>query len=359
MECAPRFAPPTNSGQGCLPFGGLPSDSEFHGEALSFSSLPTSQFALKPSTSDLSGDAQCDYLEQLSRSQHRKLIGDSRTPGGSPNPSTPSSADGRSTPGFSMPPQMSSFHPPTSSSSASFQMHTKQHHDPSRASLSVADSKTIILTSAKQQPLPQPPKSKVDTPVAPFTPPPSSHPSPAPFTHPTPAPPKDSLKTHLPPEDSSIRTHPSSSPFSSLNGPSHCILKLNSPQWVADISRTGSSSKATCKITVETALLITSQLMEHAEAVKKEDGGQATKAPPTPTQRDPAPPPPPTQLTSPPPPRVENILPNATEKRGVVSLQQNSRRTVPSNGSSFPELFHSATRRLSETERGLKQALAG
>lgn len=365
VECSSRPVPSTISTPGGLAFGGFTSDLEFQGEALSFSSLPTSLFALKPSTSDLSGDAQCDYYEQISRAQHRRLVGDSR---GSPNPATPSSGDGRSTPNFPMTLPMGTF--PSSS-----QPHTKPHHDhradPSRASLSVADSKTIILTSAKQQqPLPPPPppqqpqKPKMETASAPFTPSPSL-PSAAPFTPPTPTPQKDSSKMHPFPahtgsEDSSGRTHPSSSPFPSLNGPSHCILKLNSPQWVAD-GRPG-GNKATCKITVETALLITSQLMEHAEVVKKEEGSHAPKVPPTPTQRDP--PPPPSQLTSPPPPapsRVDGLLPSVPpEKRGVVPLQQNNnKRTPTSNGNSYPDLFHSATRRLSETERGLKQALAG
>lgn len=362
MECSSRPIPSSISTPGGLAFGGFSSDSEFQGEALSFSSLPTSLFALKPSTSDLSGDAQCDYYEKMSRTQqHRRLMGESRTPGGSPT--TPSSGDGRSTPNFPMTLSMGTFLP------SFFQPYPKPHPhhdhraDPSRSSLSVADSKTIILTSAKQQlqppPPPQPQKPKTETACASSP----SLPSTVPFTPPTPTPQKDSSKMHPFPtqsgsEDTSGRTHPPTScstPFSSLNGPSHCMLKLNSPQWVAD-DRPGGGNKATCKITVETALLITSQLMEHAEVVKKEEGGHASKMPPTPTPREP---PPPSQLTSPPPAsRVEGVLP--PEKRGVVTLQQNNNKRIPtSNGNSFPDLFHSATRRLSETERGLKQALAG
>ena len=96
--------------------------------------------------------------------------------------------------------------------------------------------------------------------------------------------------------------------------------------------------------------------MEHTESLKKEEAGPVPKAtPPTAAQRDSPTLP---QLMSP-PLRMEGLLPNTAEKKGVVTLQQGGNKRVASNGSSYPDLFHSATRRLSETERGLKQALAG
>lgn len=98
--------------------------------------------------------------------------------------------------------------------------------------------------------------------------------------------------------------------------------------------------------TADAALLITSQFVER----KREEGsvggvlGGVVKV--LDTTRD-------LQTTA----KIEPLPPQVVDKR--TSLPASRRASTGTNGTSYPEIFHSATRRLSETERGLKQALAG
>ena len=232
------------------------------------------------------------------------------------------------------------------------------HKDMSRTSLSVMDSKTIILSNAPTSAVRHQLHSNTKQ-----TQPQSGHktvsdsiPTKPPLPSGTTATAANSTTTTVEKKDSKLvangpkQTLPIAAPTQNsqgdtckMNGPASNILQLNFP--LKNLS-TDKSKNSRMLATADAALLITSQFVER----RREEGsvggviGGVPKVPDTTREL---------QTTT----KVEPLPPQVVDKR--TSLPASRRASTGTNGTSFPEIFHSATRRLSETERGLKQALAG
>jgi len=135
-----------------------------------------------------------------------------------------------------------------------------------------------------------------------------------------------------------------------MNGPATNVLQLNFP--LKNIPENSKNSRMLA--TADTALLITSQFVKQSQQFverKREEGSvggigsELSKL--SNASRD-------LQPTS----KVDSLLPQVVDKR-TTSLPSSRRASTGTNGTSYQEIFHSTSRRLSETERGLKQALAG
>ena len=372
-----------------LGFGGFASDSEYSEEASSFATLPTSQFALKPSSDDM----ECEPSEQrkkISMSEKLELRFWNGTGDKSPS-SVVDSTDGenagnshqvgtlsrRSTDDFtpSAPPSASSF----SSSSPSFagaqhkqQMshptNTARHSnnnaqqvaprkDMSRTSLSVMDSKTIILSNAPTSAVRHQMHSSTKQTQRQSA---QNSESEAVSTKPRPLPsgdtstvvavekkklvangPKQVLPAAVP-----TPTQDNEGEACAMNGPATNVLQLNFP--LTNVPENSKNSRVLA--TADTALLITSQFVKQSQQFveRKRDGGVGgISSELSNASRD-------LQPTA----KVDSLLPQVVDKR-TTSLPSSRRSSTGTNGTNYQEIFHSTSRRLSETERGLKQALAG
>ena len=236
------------------------------------------------------------------------------------------------------------------------------HKDMSRTSLSVMDSKTIILSNAPTSTVRHPMHSntkqiqlqsvhKTVSDSVPTKPPlPSATAAPATTNSTTTTTPSVEKKDSKLVPNGPKQALPLAAPTQNcqgdackMNGPASNILQLNFP--LKNLS-TENLNNSRMFATADAALLITSQFVER----KREEGsvggviGGVAKV--LDTTRD-------LQTTT----KIEPLPPQVVDKR--TSLPASRRASTGTNGTSYPEIFHSATRRLSETERGLKQALAG
>ena len=131
-----------------------------------------------------------------------------------------------------------------------------------------------------------------------------------------------------------------------MNGPATNVLQLNFP--LTNVPENSKNSRVLA--TADTALLITSQFVKQSQQFveRKRDGGVGgISSELSNASRD-------LQPTA----KVDSLLPQVVDKR-TTSLPSSRRSSTGTNGTNYQEIFHSTSRRLSETERGLKQALAG
>ena len=165
-----------------------------------------------------------------------------------------------------------------------------------------------------------------------------------------------------------------------MDGPSSTILLLNSHVKNPPSSRL-EKKDATCSPVANAASVITSQFLQHSGGGREESGAvrgsehlpaslQVARAVPMGLNRDlhlpvvPGPVPmtssrlpsslPPTPIT----PKIEGHP--IFDKRTASAQNLVARRaSATTNGSNYPEMFHTARRYSDTTDRGLKQALAG
>ena len=392
---SPEGAPYHPQGGINIAFGGFASDSEFQDEASSFSTLPTSQFALKPSSSDV----ECDTGDWGSDSMDWNWTEPVR-----PNSSEESGTNSqelhqrnfkRTTKVDQSPPANKSLRSSTHLLSANAPANTrhnaqkqveqpKQPADKSRTSLSVTDSKTIVLsnsTSADSQP---PSKSGSGTGNSSVQKPNETL-RPSVVAEATVAAESKNRDKFLPngPTAESVTAASAAKVDKektvdvwSMNGPATTIKQLNFPQ---KRPRENASTNRKCLFaTVDAALLITSQFQ--LQRKRDESVISLPTQPPTAMIASGSPQPkivnasrdmhsatinPPVKIDPLPgilqsgPPTPNNPPVKIDSLPGRISLPTIRRASTNTNGNNYPDLLQSATRRLSETERGLKQALAG
>lgn len=408
-------APYQPHGAANIPFGGFASDSEFQDEASCFSTLPTSQFALKPSSSDVecdTGDWGSDSMdwnwtdsghpshsEGSTNSQETHQQNFKRTTPITTNVDHSPTADKP----LPLSSRLSSANEPAVPRHAAPQQQQQveqqpQSADKSRTSLSVTDSKTIVLSnnssssSAESQPQTKSGSSGV---LKPSQAPPA--PRSTAVAEATTAVSEKKNRDKFPPNGPTIEPTAAATTAKaekekttvdawSMNGPATVIKQLNFPP--RSPKENAGTGRKCLFATVDAALLITSQFQlkrdENVVSLPAQPpmaivaGGSpqpkianvsrdihsgslnpAVKVDPLPPgilQSGPLAPGGPPASNN--PPLKIDSLPGVLEQRRI-SLPAIRRASATTNGNNYPEILHSATRRLSETERGLKQALAG
>lgn len=410
---------------GTVAFGGFTSDSDYQDEAASsFSSLPTSQFALKPSSSDVECDAETleprSWVGSKAAATMAYVMGEravnSMRRGANDylsQPVFPEKSPSLFVPLSAQPPPSLS-HNATPTSTPAQKQQVVEPKDMSRASLSVTDSKTIILSNAGAARPPPPPTStagggssvsgsvtptadKASTqqtatattkapPAMPVVPPPVTS---APAARTTSlatastvsaSDKKNKLTLNGPRTQSQALSTPVPTPTPSsdsckdqvldawsMNRPAANILHLDLPV------QKNSKRSGTHSATVDTALFITTQLLQ--TQIKKEVGDSAITPHHFPLgrltsaissrdflQQQP-------QLTTgansakvetlPLTPISSSSSSSVRTSLPTSSAAATTARRGSTNGSNYPEIFRSVSRQLSETDTGLKQALAG
>ena len=283
------------------------------------------------------------------------------------------------------------------------QQQVEQQHqqatDKSRTSLSVTDSKTIVLSNSSSNSADSQPPTKSGSGVPKL----SGEPlRPTVVAEATPASERKN-RDKFPPNGPTTGESATAAKTEkkekkavdawSMNGPATVIKQLNFPPRCPNSSKETASAGRKCLFaTVDAALLITSQfqlkreesvvplpLVQPPTAIIAAASGSpqpklvnasrdlhsgsiinnpaAVKVDPLPGILQSGPPPAPGGPFINPPVKIDS-LPGVLEQRRI-SLPAIRRASATTNGNNYPEILHSATRRLSETERGLKQALAG